>query len=91
MQTEKDLERECRRYAEAQGFMSLKLVCPGTAGVPDRMFISPKGAITFVEFKKLNGRLSPIQTRMISIFKAHGHTVEVIRDLHGFKTFVMYE
>jgi hypothetical protein len=91
MQTEKDLERECKKYAEAQGYLSLKMTCPGHAGVPDRLFISPRGMVTFVEFKKLDGRLSPIQERMIKIFKAHKKTVEVIRTLDTFKTFVMME
>lgn len=89
--SEKQIERECRRYAESQGWLSLKLTCPGHAGVPDRMFISPKGRIEFVEFKTEKGQLSPIQTRMIAVFKKHGHEVELIRSLDSFKMWVMEE
>lgn len=89
--SEKQIERECRKYAESKGWMSLKLTCPGHAGVPDRMFVSPNGRIEFVEFKKLDGRLSPIQITMIDLFSKHCHEVQVIRDLHGFKMWVMEE
>jgi len=89
--SEKQIERECRKYAESQGWMSLKMSCPGHAGVPDRLFMARNGKIVFVEFKNATGRLSPIQVRMIEQFEKHGHEVQVIRDLHGFKMWVMEE
>ena len=89
--SEKQIERECRKYAENLGWLALKMTCPGYAGVPDRIFISPKGRVEFVEFKKETGRLSPIQVTMIKQFENHGHEVQVIRDLHGFKMWVMEE
>ncbi len=89
--SEKNIERQCKRYAENLGWLSLKLVCPGSIGVPDRMFIAPDGDIQFVEFKTDVGKLSAAQMRMLGIFKEHGHEVQVIRDLHGFKMWVMEE
>ena len=89
MQTEKQIERECKKLAESQGWMSMKLTSPNLAGVPDRMFISPKGRVEFVEFKKASVHLSPIQERVIEIFKAHKVDVWVIRNLHDFKMWVM--
>ena len=87
--SEKQIERECRRWAEHMGWMTLKMTCPGNAGVPDRMFMSNIGDVAFVEFKTMAGRLSPIQETMIKKFARHGHEVHVIRSLEQFKDEVM--
>lgn len=61
--SERILQRRCRKHAERLGFLSYKFESPNQRGVPDVIFISPKGYIFFVEFKNPNGkgRLSPLQ------------------------------
>lgn len=60
---EKDIEAMLRKLVESHGGLCLKWVCPGWAGVPDRIILLPGGHIIFVETKRpRGGRLSPMQT-----------------------------
>lgn len=59
---EKDIEAKLRQTVEAAGGLCLKWVCPGWAGVPDRIVLLPGGRIVFVETKRpKGGRLSAMQ------------------------------
>ncbi len=61
MQLEKDIERRLVREVRKRGGWCLKWVCPGWAGVPDRIVLLPGGDIVFVELKRPGGRLGPLQ------------------------------
>lgn len=52
---EKEIESKLREMVEAAGGMCLKWVCPGWAGVPDRIVLLPGGRIVFVELKRPKG------------------------------------
>lgn len=52
---EKDIERRLRTLVERHGGLCLKWVCPGWAGVPDRIVLLPGGRIIFVELKRPKG------------------------------------
>ena len=52
---EKDVERSLGRMVGRHGGMCLKWVCPGWAGVPDRIILLPGGMIMFVELKRPKG------------------------------------
>jgi len=82
---EKEIERRCCKMAEQKGWIPLKLTCPNRIGVPDRVFVAPKGATVWVEFKKDGGRLSPVQKRTIAEFTELGHAVFVIFNVEQFK------
>jgi hypothetical protein len=59
---EKDIEKKLRTAVEAAGGFCLKWVCPGWAGVPDRIVLLPGGRICFVETKRpKGGELSALQ------------------------------
>lgn len=61
---EKDIERKLIKEVEACGGRCLKWVCPGWAGVPDRIVLLPGGRIYFVETKKPKGGvLSALQRK----------------------------
>lgn len=63
-QLEKDIERKLRREVERRGGRCLKWVCPGWAGVPDRIVLLPGGRIYFVETKRpKGGKLSALQKK----------------------------
>lgn len=61
---ERDIEQKLRRMVEARGGRCLKWVCPGWAGVPDRIVLLPGARVAFVETKRpKGGRLSKLQEK----------------------------
>lgn len=46
------LERRCRAYARAHGWVCCKLEKNGNKGIPDDLFISPNQMCILIEFKK---------------------------------------
>ena len=59
---EKDIELNLTAMVERHGGLCLKWVCPGWAGVPDRILLLPGGRVCFVETKRpKGGRLSALQ------------------------------
>lgn len=59
---EKDIERKLIDMIEARGGLCLKWVCPGWAGVPDRIVLLPGGRVGFAETKRpKGGTLSTLQ------------------------------
>lgn len=59
---EKDIEKKLREMVEKRGGLCLKWVCPGWAGVPDRIILLPGGRIIFAELKRpKGGKLSKLQ------------------------------
>jgi hypothetical protein len=73
MALERDLEKKCRTYAEAQGGRLLKIRTPGTRGFHDRLLILPRFA-AFLEFKhpKGTGRKSAMQLHWQTYLTAMG-------------------
>ena len=51
---EKDIEKALGRMVGKHGGLCLKWVCPGWAGVPDRIVLLP-GKVVFVELKRPRG------------------------------------
>ena len=49
---ERDIEKALGRMVGRHGGMCLKWVCPGWAGVPDRIILLPRGMVIFVELKR---------------------------------------
>lgn len=61
-QLERDIERALVVMVKRRGGLCLKWVCPGFAGVPDRIVLLPRGRIVFVEVKRpRGGKLSQLQ------------------------------
>lgn len=59
---ERDIEAKLTRKVRQYGGVCLKWVCPGWAGVPDRIVLLPGGKVVFVELKRpQGGRLSDLQ------------------------------
>lgn len=52
---EKDIEKALGRMVGRHGGHCLKWVCPGWAGVPDRIILLPGGRVLFVETKRPQG------------------------------------
>ena len=54
-QRERDIEQNLVRMVKNRGGLCMKWVCPGWAGVPDRIVLLPGGHIIFVELKRPTG------------------------------------
>ena len=52
---EKEIEKKLVDKVRHHGGLCLKWVCPGWAGVPDRIVLLPGGRIIFVELKRPKG------------------------------------
>ena len=63
----------------------MKFVSPGTLGVPDRIVITAKGRIIFVELKTETGRLAKIQRYTIGEMQKRGADVRVVKGIDEVK------
>lgn len=52
---EKEIEEKLVKAVKRRGGLCLKWVCPGWAGVPDRIILMPRGRVLFVETKRPRG------------------------------------
>lgn len=86
---EKDIERKLVSLVRARGGLCLKWVCPGWAGVPDRIILLPGGRVIFAETKRPNGGvLAPRQKWWARQLRALGFACWVVwdeKDLHTFE------
>jgi hypothetical protein len=58
---EKVIEKKVCDYAKSQGLLVYKFVSVNNAGVPDRIMITKKGTVLFIEFKRKGRKLTPLQ------------------------------
>jgi hypothetical protein len=90
--TEKGIERRMCELVRKRGGLTYKFESVNAPGVPDRIVITPGGAVWFVELKVDNGRVSRMQKWQQDALKAHGANVRVVRgmdDMTGFVDEVM--
>lgn len=72
---EKDIEKRVCEFARSLGCLAYKFTSPATRHVPDRLFITPKGTVLFIEFKRLG--LKPTPAQYVEIDKIRQHMVFV--------------
>lgn len=83
---ESAIESHLKRKGQALGWKVYKWVS-GETGVPDRILVHRKHGIWFVEVKREDGRLTPIQLFKHAELREHGAQVEVVwskRDVDRF-------
>ncbi len=84
---EKEIEEKLIRIIKSHGGECLKWVCPGWAGVPDRICLLPGGKIIFVELKRTKGgKVSSRQMWWASKLAWLGFTHLIIKDDAGLAT-----
>jgi hypothetical protein len=73
---EKEIERKLVKMVKSLGGRCPKWVSPGSAGVPDRIILLPKGRIIFVELKRpVGGEVSALQHKWREWLTLLGFTV----------------
>lgn len=78
---EKEIEARLTRMVERHGGLCLKWVCPGWAGVPDRILLLPGGLVMFAETKRpRGGELSRLQEWWAGRLRKLGFTSVVVWD-----------
>lgn len=78
---ESQIERRLVEGVKRLGGMCLKFVSPGTLGVPDRIIITAKGRVIFVELKAETGRLTKIQRYVIGEMQKRGADARVVKGI----------
>lgn len=84
---EKDIEKRLVNGVKFLGGRCYKWVSPGNSGVPDRIVLL-NGETIFVELKREEGVVSPIQERQIQRIARTGNQVEVIFGESGVESFL---
>lgn len=82
---ESQIERRLVEGVKRLGGMCLKFVSPGTLGVPDRIIITAKGRVIFVELKTETGRLTKIQRYVIGEMRKRGADARVVKGIDEVK------
>ena len=82
---ESQIERRLVEGVKRLGGRGLKFVSPGTLGVPDRIIITAKGRVIFVELKTETGRLTKIQRYVIGEMQKRGADARVVKGIDEVK------
>ena len=85
---EKEIERRMGDMLKKRGCLYYKFESPGNPGVPDRIVITPKGRIVFVELKTNVGRLSSLQKYQIDRMRKSRAEVRTVKGWDAAKAFV---
>ena len=87
-QLERDIERALVGMVKRRGGLCLKWVCPGFAGVPDRIVLLPGGRVVFVEVKRpRGGKVAPLQEWWAGKLKKLGFPHWVVWNYKDLDTF----
>jgi len=78
---EKQIEQKVKEYARLRGYLAYKFTSPGHAFVPDGLFISPRGTVFFIEFKREGAKATPGQLREHERIIAHYVKVYLVDDV----------
>ena len=85
---EKETERRMCELIKKRGGLTYKFTSPNNPGVPDRIVITPKGGVWFVELKTEKGRLRKMQEWQKSELEKHGANVRAIQGWDAAREFV---
>ena len=75
---EKKIEQKLIKAVSQKGGVCWKFTSPGTAGVPDRIVLMPKGHIAFVEVKASGEKPRPLQLSRHKLLRRLGFQVYVL-------------
>jgi len=76
------IESEVSKEAHRRGWRVRKMQYVGRRGCPDRFYFR-NGEIVMIEFKDVNGHLSPLQRKEINWLTENGFYVKVVDSIEG--------
>ena len=82
------IESKMGRMVRGHGGLFYKFVSPGNPGVPDRIVVTPRGEVYFVELKTDVGRLAAVQKWQRQELEKRGAKVRVLYGLAEVQAFV---
>lgn len=86
--SEKEIEQMLIAVVKRHGGLCLKWVCPGFAGVPDRICLLPNGRAYFIELKRPQGsKTAPRQKWWGDKLKSMNFYHRVIKNAHDIQSF----
>lgn len=85
---EQFLEKKLVQAAKNHEGWAMKLVSPGTSGVPDRLLLMPGGIAAFVEVKAPGKKPRPLQIAQMNKLKKLGFPVFVLDDADQIHTII---
>ena len=86
---EKVIERKMCELVWQHGGLTYKFTSPGYLGVPDRVVVTPRGAVWFIEVKSEKGRLTKIQKWRKQELEKRNANVRVVQGWEEAKAFVI--
>ena len=75
------IEEKLTKAVKQNGGLCWKFTSPGTAGVPDRIILMPKGRIAFVEVKAPGEKPRPLQLSRHKLLRRLGFRVYVLDNI----------
>lgn len=85
---ESSIERRFKKEVEKRGGKALKLTCPGTTGMPDRLVLLPGGRVVFAEMKAPGRKMRPLQQKRAAELRKLGFRVHKIDSVASIRRFV---
>ena len=85
---EKVIEQKLTKAVRQNGGVCWKFTSPGTAGVPDRIILMPKGHIAFVEVKAPGEKPRPLQLSRHRLLRKLGFKVYVLDALEDIEKII---
>lgn len=86
---EKYIESKLTNAVKQNGGVCWKFTSPGTAGVPDRIVLMPKGHIAFVEVKAPGEKPRPLQLSRHRLLRRLGFQVYVLDALEDIDKIIL--
>lgn len=87
MITEQKIQSKIKKYAESKGWIVVKTIKLSSAGFPD-LFLFKNGKTIFIEVKKENGIISPLQILRQKQLQKENFICEFCYSLEQFKTII---
>lgn len=85
---EKEVEKKLIKAVKSNGGICWKFISPGTAGVPDRIILMPKGRIAFMETKAPGEKPRPLQLSRHRLLRRLGFKVFVLDALEDIEKII---
>ena len=82
------IEEKLTKAVKQNGGVCWKFTSPGTAGVPDRIILMPKGHIAFVEVKAPGEKPRSLQLSRHSLLRRLGFKVYVLDTLEDIEKII---